>query len=136
MRGRGVESTTLEAGAPIPDIPKNAVLIDLLLGPERNLSMAPTTRPTGPGVFFTVPPEIVGPDADLGDLLARTGLAGTRLRSWRMSEVAPGTLVHLGGGTAQDLQLLTQGILARVEKSRGIKLSTRIPTLGRRPKRR
>jgi UDP-N-acetylenolpyruvoylglucosamine reductase len=136
MRGRGIESVHLQAGDPLPELPKNAVLIDLLLGPERNLSLTPTARPTGPGVFFTIPPEIVGPDADMGGLLARTGLVGTRLRRWRMSEVAPGTLVHLGGGTTQDLQLLTQGILARVERARGFKLNTRIPTYGRRPKQR
>ena len=73
---------------------------------------------------------------DVGKELSRAGVLGTRLRRWRLSQTEPGTVVHLGGGSFKDLQMLVKGLRMRVEKTRGLTLETRIPVLGNEPGRR
>ncbi len=70
------------------------------------------------------------PDTTVARELNRAGVLGTRLRRWRLSPTEPGTIVHLGGSSYKDLQMLVQGIRMRVEKTRGVSLETRIPVLG------
>jgi UDP-N-acetylmuramate dehydrogenase len=75
-------------------------------------------------------------DTTVARELEKAGVLGTRLRRWRLSVTQPGAVVHLGGGTFSDLQMLVKGIKMRVEKTRGITLETRIPVLGNEPGRR
>lgn len=83
------------------------------------------TPPPSPGTLF----QNVN-DAVIGKELHKAGVLGTRLRSWRLSTVEPGTIVHLGRGSFQDLAMLLKGVKVRVEKTRGITLEPRIPILG------
>jgi UDP-N-acetylmuramate dehydrogenase len=87
--------------------------------------------PSRPGALFADPP-----DSKIGKELQRAGVLGTRLRRWRLSPTEPGTVVHLGGGSFKDLQMLVKGLRMRVEKTRGLTLETRIPVLGNEPGRR
>ena len=60
--------------------------------------------------------------------------AGPRAgQEWDLAPTAPGAVVHLGGGTFADLQMLVKGVRMRVEKTRGVTLQTRIPVLGNEP---
>ena len=127
MRTQG--STTLnwaEEGPP-PKVGETSVLCTITL---RRVSAARSwlTRPTHVGHLFQ---DVA--DSSVARELTRSGVIGTRLRRWRLSPAAPGTVVHLGGGTFADLQMLVKGVRMRVEKTRGVTLQTRIPVLGNEP---
>jgi UDP-N-acetylmuramate dehydrogenase len=117
-------------GEGMPSLNKNAVLLSITLHREipPRVDLLP---PPAPGAIFQqVDNTTVATELD------KAGLTGTRLRRWRISRAAPGTVVQLGGGSCKDLMLLVQGIRTRVEKQRGVKIQTRIPLLGNEPGRR
>jgi UDP-N-acetylmuramate dehydrogenase len=117
----------VQPGEGMPTLNKQAVLVSMTLNrwPPVGTELLP---PPAPGAIFTlVDNTTVAAELD------KAGLTGTRLRSWRISRAAPGTMVHLGGGNTQDLLILIQGIKHRVEKTRGVKLQTRTPLLGNEP---
>ena len=127
MRTQG--STTLkwaEEGPP-PKVGETSVLCSITL---RRVSAARSwlSKPMPAGQLFE---DVV--DSSVARELLRSGVIGTRLRRWRLSPTAPGTVVHLGGGTFSDLQMLVKGVRMRVEKTRGVTLQTRIPVLGNEP---
>ena len=123
-RGGRVQTLTWEDNAEPPAIGDTSILLGITL---RRASASHTwlTPPNRPGTLFV---DI--PDTTVAKELNRSGVLGTRLRKWRLSHTEPGTIVHLGGSTFKDLQMLIQGIRMRVEKTRGVALETRIPVLG------
>lgn len=64
--------------------------------------------------------------------LRRASLERVRLRDVAIPEEAPELMVNLGGGTAQDMQLLHQVTLDRVKRTRGVALESRIRWFGER----
>ena len=114
-------------GEGMPTLNKGSVLLSITLRREfpKRVDLLPPPKPGA--IFRTLNNTTVGGE------LSKAGLSGTRLRRWRMSKAAPGTVVHLGGGTTKDLMILVQGIRHRVEKTRGIKLETRFPLMGNEP---
>lgn len=119
-----MQTLTWEDNANPPAIGDTSILLGITL---RRASASHTwlTPPNRPGTLFV---DI--PDTTVAKELNRSGVLGTRLRKWRLSHTEPGTIVHLGGSTFKDLQMLIQGIRMRVEKTRGVALETRIPVLG------
>lgn len=124
--GKIVEIAWPEDGTP-PRLGETTVLISITL---RRVSAvrAWLTGPRPVGYLFQ---EIE--DTNVAKELGKAGVLGTRLRRWRLSRTDPGTVVHLGGGSFSDLQMLVKGIRMRVEKTRGVSLQTRIPVLGNEP---
>jgi len=122
-----VQELEIQPGEGMPTLNKHAVLLSITLRrtPPQGVALQP---PPAPGAIF----QLVD-DTTVAAELDKAGLAGTRLRSWRVSRTAPGTVVHLGGGTTKDLMMLVQGVRHRVEKTRGVKLQTRFPLLGNEP---
>jgi UDP-N-acetylmuramate dehydrogenase len=122
--GRGVEEREMEEGEPLPDLPDSVVPIEVeLLGLGRARR---NRRPPATSALF----------ADEGDdqlaalTVARAGLSGARLRSWKMSEVLPNALVHLGGGATRDALLLARAAQDRALRGRGSTLDIRMAVLG------
>lgn len=129
LRGRRVERVEIGPAEAPPEIPKTAIPLALALrtAPEvvRGRRRPWLERPVVPGALFVSPKG-----EDLGVLLSDSNLAGTRLRSWRLSPHAPGAVVQLGGGSCKDVLLLAQGLQERVERSLGVTLKPRLPILG------
>ena len=124
LKSGRIQTLEVTAGEGMPTLNSQAVVLSMTLRREvpRGVDLIP---PPSPGAIFqTVNNSTVAAELD------KAGLAGTRLRRWRISREAPGTVVHLGGGNTKDLMMLVQGIKHRVEKTRGIKLQTRFPLLG------
>ena len=121
--GRIVEISWPEDGG-APPIGETTIVTSVTLR-RASASRRWLNAPPAPGTLFA--------DVDHGVVaneLQRAGVLGTRLRSWRLSRVEPGTVVHLGAGTFSDLSLLIKGVKVRVEKTRGVTLEPRIPILG------
>ncbi|MDP6931584.1 MAG: hypothetical protein QGG40_01650 [Myxococcota bacterium] len=131
LAGRGVETIEVSPAAPLPEIPRTAVLLEMTLRPPLPRIVSSHRSPPSPGsVFFS--PDGDDPHA----LVSRAQLRGTRLRSWRLSPVSPATLVQLGGGSCRDALLLARGIQTQVLKHRGVRLEVGIPVVGAEPGRR
>ncbi|NOY24707.1 MAG: hypothetical protein GXP62_02445 [Oligoflexia bacterium] len=84
---------------------------------------APAHPPPG-GLFADDGPLRAGPQ------VAATGLLGTRLRSWRLSAVEPGTLVNTGGGDCASALLLAKSAAELARRRRGAVLDIRLPLVG------
>jgi len=127
MRTQGPTSLKWPEDGPPPKVGDTSVLSTITL---RRVSAARSwlSRPTPAGHLFQ---DVA--DSSVARELTRSGVIGTRLRRWRLSPAAPGTVIHLGGGTFADLQMLVKGVRMRVEKTRGVTLQTRIPVLGNEP---
>ena len=131
FRGRSISDNPVEEHSAPPEAPRTAVLLSVDVGPGLMLyDGVDGPLPPAAGSLFA-DPEVAGRRRPVRDLLIAAEIPGARLRDWRLSPDEPGLVVNLGGGTARDLGLLAQGVGARMEKGRGIKLETRIPTLGR-----
>ncbi len=126
---RGGRNITISwnEGEPPPRLGDTTVLTSITL---RRVSAARSwlNAPHPAGTLFS---EV--DNTNVAKELRKAGVLGTRLRRWRLSMTAPGTVVHLGGGSFNDLQMLVKGIRMRVEKTRGVSLQTRIPVLGNEP---
>ena len=130
LRGGRIQTIEWPSDGPAPALGDSSILIRVHL--RRALSARHWRRgPSTTGVLFQDPK-----DTKAAKELHRAGVLGTRLRRWRLSPIEPGTVVHLGGGTFKDLQMLVKGLRMRVEKTRGLTLETRIPVLGNEPGRR
>lgn len=68
----------------------------------------------------------------LREILGSVELPAVRLRRVAIAAEAPEVLVNLGEGTAADLQLLHKSALARVKKTRGMDLDSRVRWVGER----
>ena len=126
LKGRRILKTRIEPGEAIPALKPTEIPIRLEIDPK----LAPRKRlqpPPRPGQLFTAPRG-----ANPGEQLVRTGLIGTRLRDWRLSEAEPGCVVQIGSGTCRDVELLARGVAERVQRARGVELSLRIPVIGAR----
>ena len=121
--GRIVELEWPDEG-PIPSIGETTIVTSVTLR-RASASRRWLTAPPAPGTLFADVDHAI-----VANELHRAGVLGTRLRSWRLSRVEPGTVVHLGTGTFTDLSLLIKGVKVRVEKTRGVRLEPRIPILG------
>lgn len=124
LKSGRIQTLEVTPGEGMPALNSQAVVLSITLRRDvpRGVDLLP---PPPPGAIFqTVENSTVAAELD------KAGLSGTRLRRWRISREAPGTVVHLGGGTTKDLMMLVQGVKHRVEKTRGIKLQTRFPLLG------
>lgn len=100
----------------------------LRLAPEKPSVIAKRSakrRRTRPAWFSTAK----GP---AGRILQRAALDSVRLRGVAMPASAPEMLVNMGGGTADDLQLLSKSIRARVRRERGVDLDTEVRFMGTR----
>ena len=71
------------------------------------------------------------PRRDVAEVLRQASLGGTRLREVCLPAADPTALANLGGGTARDVDLLLRSVVDRVQRERGIELSTRPAWLGR-----
>jgi len=130
VRGGRIQTMQWPAEGPAPALGDNSVLVRLYL--RRALGARQWRKaPENTGALFQDPK-----DTKAAKELHRAGVLGTRLRRWRLTPTEPGTVVHLGGGTFRDLQMLVKGLRMRVEKTRGLTLETRIPVLGNEPGRR
>lgn len=128
--GRRVETVEVAPGEAPPELPKTAVLLELALRPE-------LTVPKGrrkPRIVAPLPAGslFAAPDGEAADVLRRAGLGGSRLRSWRLTR--EGLIVQLGGGSCKDVLLFAQGLQERVERERGVTLTTRLPIVGVEPR--
>tara|TARA_B100000575_G_scaffold291168_1_gene296433 strand:- start:2270 stop:3148 length:879 start_codon:yes stop_codon:yes gene_type:complete len=124
MRGGRVIELEWPSGAPVPRVGESSVLVSVVMR-RAAASRRWLAAPPKPGTLFH---DV--DDAVVGAELKRAGVLGTRLRSWRLSTVEPGTIVHLGTGSFSDLAMLIKGVKVRVEKTRGLSLEPRIPILG------
>ena len=130
LRGGKVQHLRWGADGPAPALGESSILLRVHL--RRALSARQwRPSPIRNGTLFQDPK-----DTNAAKELSKAGVLGTRLRRWRLSPTEPGTVVHLGGGTFKDLQMLIKGLRMRVEKTRGLTLETRIPVLGNEPGRR
>lgn len=130
LRGGRVQTMQWPKDGPAPALGETSVLLRVHL--RRALGARQWRKaPMRTGTLFQNPK-----DSNVARELNRAGVLGTRLRRWRLSPTEPGTVVHLGGGTFKDLQMLVKGLRMRVEKTRGLTLETRIPILGNEPGRR
>ena len=130
LRGGRIQTMQWPSDGPPPALGDSSVLLRVHL--RRALGARQwRTGPKKVGALFQDPN-----DSHAAKELHRAGVLGTRLRRWRLSPIEPGTIVHLGGGTFKDLQMLVKGLRMRVEKTRGLTLETRIPVLGNEPGRR
>ena len=130
LRGGRIQTIQWPYDGPPPLLGDSSVLVRVHI--RRALSARQWRNgPTKTGALFQDPK-----DSKAAKELQRAGVLGTRLRRWRLSPIEPGTIVHLGGGTFKDLQMLVKGLRMRVEKTRGLTLETRIPVLGNEPGRR
>jgi UDP-N-acetylmuramate dehydrogenase len=130
LRGGRIVQMQWPTDGPAPALGENSILLRIHL---RRALAARHWRigPARTGTLFADPK-----DSSSAKELTRAGVLGTRLRRWRLSQTEPGTVVHLGGGSFKDLQMLVKGLRMRVEKTRGLTLETRIPVLGNEPGRR
>jgi len=71
------------------------------------------------------------PKADVARLLAKAGLAGTRLRDVVLPAAEPTSLTNLGTASARDIDLLLRSVADRMKRERGVELKTAIQWLGR-----
>lgn len=92
-------------------------------GPRKK---ARTERTALPGAWV-LGPKSVG----LRDLLDRASMGDVRLRDVAIPASAPEMVVNLGRGTARDLALLHQSLLARVARDCGVELQSRVSFIGR-----
>ena len=120
-----------ERSAPLEELPKSAIITEVRFrlslddGAARRSALEVLRRgPRSP--WFERTPR-VRPREEL----RRVALSGARLRAVVMPEPSPELLVNVGGATAADFSLLHRSALERVEKRRGVKLSSRIRWVGR-----
>lgn len=130
FKGRGISELPVEEHSTPPEATRTALVLSVDVGPGLLLyDGVDGPLPPRAGTLFA-DPEVAGRRRSAGSLLVENDIPGARLRDWRLSMDDPGLVVNLGQGTARDLALLAQGVSARLEKSRGIKLETRIPLRG------
>ena len=124
LRGGRVADLPWSDGEDPPKLGESTILVGITM---RRASAARTwmEAPPAPGTLFA---DIE--NTQVSKELLRAGVLGTRLRNWRLSDVEPGTIIHLGSGGFTDLSLLIKGVKVRVEKTRGVTLEPRIPILG------
>jgi UDP-N-acetylmuramate dehydrogenase len=131
LKGRSIYEVVVQPGESPPSIPVGAILLEVELRPGLQTVREGRYHPPHSGTLFRDPP---GPSLDrsAGVALEHSGLLGTRLKSWRLSQVEPGTVIHTEEGSSRELLMLLNGIRERVKKTRGAPLETRLPVLGRR----
>jgi UDP-N-acetylenolpyruvoylglucosamine reductase len=71
---------------------------------------------------------------NLSDIFAQYQLTGIRLKGWVLCTQQPGRMLHLGGGSAEELLILSQGIKERVYKISGKRIYLHIPLIGKENK--
>ena len=131
LKGKRIFEVTVEPGESPPSLPSGAVLLEVELRPGLQTMRDGRYHPPHSGTLFRDPP---GPSLDrsAGVALSNSGLLGTRLKTWLVSDIEPGTVVHVEEGGTRELLMLINGIRERVKKVRGAPLETRLPVLGRR----
>ena len=131
LKGRQIMDIEVQPGESPPSMPSGAILLEVELRPGLQTVREGRLHPPHAGTLFRDPP---GPSLDrsAGVALKNSGLLGTRLKNWRLSEIEPGTIIHTEEGGSKELLMLLSGLRERVKKSRGAPLETRIPVLGRR----
>ncbi|MDG1481961.1 MAG: hypothetical protein P8R54_20385 [Myxococcota bacterium] len=126
LKGRRIIEVRSEPGEGLPALKPSEIPISLSIDPTLTTRRR-ITAPPRPGQLFTAPRG-----TNPGEQLVQTGLTGTRLRDWRLSETEPGCVVQIGHGTCRDVELLAKGVVERVQRARGVELSLRIPVIGAR----
>jgi UDP-N-acetylenolpyruvoylglucosamine reductase len=87
---------------------------------------------SGPGAPGPVDPRgWYTADAGVDVRASLASLGDVRLRSWLIPAEAVDTMVHLGGGTGKDAQLLQRSVMERVQREQGVKLVERLKWVGR-----
>lgn len=84
-------------------------------------------KPTRSGRVFAIdkhhPPK---------ELLHELSLHSVRLRNWKVCAQNPNFVIHTGMGNINDLRLLQQALNQRLQPARNVKLSLRLPVIGRK----
>lgn len=131
-KGRTTRTITVEPGAPPEPLGKSDVLLAVQLRASpvavRGSVLGRPPRPSEP---IAEPPPAACPEG-LRAELTKLGLAGTRLRAWRLSEDNIGEVENLGGGSCADLIHLFRAVEDRMLRSRGLELTLGLPVVGRR----
>lgn len=70
----------------------------------------------------------------ISSIFERYQLTGVRLKGWLVSKAQPSRMLHLGGGTMEELLVLSQGIRERVYKVSGTRIDIRMPIIGKEQK--
>jgi UDP-N-acetylenolpyruvoylglucosamine reductase len=122
MKGRELQSLEVTRKERLPELPKQAILCDILIRSNRKRARG---EPARSGALFRFPRR-----AKPAELLRTSGLAGTRLREWQLTPLSPGMVVHLGKGNCRDVILLAKGLQQRVKRQLGIRLEIRPPIIG------
>lgn len=130
-RARGTDRLDVEEGQTPPAQPPTAIPAWVDISPGL-LIFDGVDGPCPPraGRLFADPEVGGGRRRSVEAILREGAIPGARLRAWKLAIEEPGLVVNLGEGTARDLLLLAQGVAARIEKSRGIKIEIRIPFHG------
>jgi hypothetical protein len=68
---------------------------------------------------------------NLRDVFVQYQLTGIRLKGWVLCTHQPGRMLHLGGGSVEELLILSQGIKERVYKVSGKRIDLNIPLIGK-----
>jgi UDP-N-acetylenolpyruvoylglucosamine reductase len=66
------------------------------------------------------------------ELLTELSLHSVRLRNWKVCTHNPNFVIHTGMGNIHDLKLLQQALNQRLQPARNVKLSLRLPVIGRK----
>lgn len=110
---------------PWADVPGRSKVIHVAAH-VRRAGAGPVPGPRLPGAWVQ-PLE----EDDVDALLRDASLAGTRLRRVCLPEAAPELLVHLGGGSARDVQQLLKAVIDKVHQARGVMLQEQLTWIGR-----
>ncbi len=133
LKGRSVIDLEVPPGGPPPELGPKELLLSVTLAPGKpSPSRKWRRRPPTAAEALADPPQAACP-AGVPVEFERAGLPGTRLRAWRLSPHRPGEVEHLGGGTADDLLLLLQGVADRLSRARGLQVEPAWTPIGRPP---
>ena len=126
LKGGREQELRVEPDQDPPALKPTEILTELELDEEmpKRRRLRP---PPSPGHIFEEPKG-----TDVGELLLRANVCGSRLRDWQFTLSLPGAIVHTGSGGERDAMLLARGVVERVQRARGIELKLRIPVFGER----
>lgn len=123
VRGRHKHRRFFDLYTPL-SIPDKAIPILIRIF---NARRSRKLKPTPSGRVFTI-----DKNQSPKDLLTELSLHSVRLRNWKVCTHNPNYVIHTGMGDIHDLKLLQQALNQRLQPARNVKLSLRLPVIGRK----